>query len=143
VGRSTQVMQGNEILAPTMANMRLQNPANNANFGGGYGGIPGPVPFIASATVPYNLEVRINNPVYHQMPTHLPMEIKNTPSFPSFCAVMTTPISSAYINPTMQNSPPPPPVPQLQNAFFPITSTDCDDSAWAYCSLCASFYFTT
>jgi hypothetical protein len=44
--RSTQVMQGNEILAPTMANMRLQNPANNANPVGGYGGISGSVPFM-------------------------------------------------------------------------------------------------
>jgi hypothetical protein len=83
VCRSTQVMQGNEILAPTMANMRLQNPANNANPVGGYGGSPRPVPFIANTTVPYNPEVRINHPVYPQMPTHSPMEIENTPSFPS------------------------------------------------------------
>jgi hypothetical protein len=117
VCRSTQGMQGNEILAPTMANMRPQNPANNANPVGGYGGIPGPVPFIVNATVPYNPEVRINHPVYPQMPTHSPMEIENTPYFPSFCAGMTTPVSSAYITPTMRNSPPPPPIPQLQNAF--------------------------
>jgi hypothetical protein len=110
-------MQGNEILAPTMANMRLQNLANNVNPVGGFGGVPGPVPFNASAAVPYNPEVRINHPVYPQMPTHSPMEIENTPSFPSFCADMTTPVSSAYITPTMRNSPPPPRVPQLQNAF--------------------------
>jgi hypothetical protein len=116
VCRSTQVMQGNEILAPTMANMRLQNPANNANPVG-FGGVPGPVPFNVSAAVPYNPEVKINHPIYPQMPTHLPMEIENTPSFHSFCAGMTTPVSSAYITPTMRNSPPSPPIPQLQNAF--------------------------
>jgi hypothetical protein len=108
VCRLTQVMQGNEILAPTMASMRLQNPPNNVTPVGGFGGVPRPVPFIASATVPYNPEVRINHPVYPQMPTHSPMEIENTPSFPSFCAGMTTPVSSAYITPTMRNSPPPP-----------------------------------
>jgi hypothetical protein len=83
VCRSTQVMQGNEILAPTMASMRLQNSANNANPVDGFGGVLGPVPFNASATVPYNPEVRINHPVYPQMPTHSSMEIENTPSFPS------------------------------------------------------------
>jgi hypothetical protein len=117
VCRSTHVMQGNEILAPTMANMRLQNPANNVNLVGGFGGVPGPVPFNPSAAVPYNPKVKINHPVYPQMPTHSPMEIENTPSFSSFCAGMTTPISSAYITPTMRNSPPPPPVPQLQHAL--------------------------
>jgi hypothetical protein len=114
---STQVTQRNEILAPTMANMRLQNPAGNVNHVGGYRGIPGPVPFNANAAAPYNPEVRINPLVYPQMPTHSPMEIENTPSFPSFCAGMTTPVSSAYITPTMQNSPPPPPIPQLHKAF--------------------------
>jgi hypothetical protein len=39
VCRSTQVMQGNEILAPTMASMRLQNPTNNVNSVGGFGRI--------------------------------------------------------------------------------------------------------
>jgi hypothetical protein len=118
VCRSTQVMQGNEILTPTMASMRLHNPVNNANPVGGFGGIPGPVPFNVSATMPYNPEVRIQHPVYPQMPTHSPMEIENAPSFPSFCAGMTTPVSSAYITPTMQNSPPPPPVSQLQGMLF-------------------------
>jgi hypothetical protein len=33
---------------------------------------------------------------------------------------MTTLVFSAYITPTMRNSPPPPPVPQLQNAFSPL-----------------------
>jgi hypothetical protein len=110
-------MQGNKILAPTMANMRLQNPANNANPVGGFGGVSGPVPFNATAALPYNSEVRINHRVYPQMSTHSPMEIENTPSFPSFCAGMTPPVFFAYITPTMRNSPPPPPVPQLQNAF--------------------------
>jgi hypothetical protein len=81
VCRSTQVMQGNEILAPTMVNMWLQNSANNVNPVGGFGGVLGPVPFNASATVPYNPEVRINYPVYPQMPTHSPIQIENTPSF--------------------------------------------------------------
>jgi hypothetical protein len=108
-------MQGNEILAPMMANMRLQNPANNVNPVGGYVGILRPVPFIANTIVLYNPEVRINRPVYHQMPTHSPMEIEYTPSFPSFYAGMTTLVASACITPTMRNSPPPPPVPQLQN----------------------------
>jgi hypothetical protein len=72
-------MQGKEILAPTMANMRLQNHANNANPVGGFGGIPGPLPSNASAAIPYNPEVRINHPIYPQMPTHLPMEVENTP----------------------------------------------------------------
>jgi hypothetical protein len=54
------------------------------------------------------------------MPAHSPIEIEPAPSFPSFCAGMTTPISSAYSTPTMRNSPPPPPVPHLQTAFFQL-----------------------
>jgi hypothetical protein len=116
VCRSTQVMQGNEILAPTIANMRLQNPANNANPVGGYGGIPGPVPFIANATVPYNPELRINHPVYPDAYSFAHAD-REYSIFSFFCAGMTTLVSSAYITPTTRNSPPPPHIPQLQNAF--------------------------
>jgi hypothetical protein len=110
-------MQGNETLAPTMAGMQLQNPPSNVNPMGGFGEVPGPMPFNANAATRINPEVRMNPHIYPQMPTHTPMEIELTPSFPSFCAGMTTPVSSVYVTPTMRNSPPLPPVPQLQNAF--------------------------
>jgi hypothetical protein len=114
---TTQVMQGNETLAPTMAGMQLQNPPGHVDPMGGFGGVPGPMPFNANTTTRINPEVRINSHVYPQMPTHTPMEIEPTSSFPSFCAGMTTPVSSAYVTPTMRNSPPLLPIPQLQNAF--------------------------
>jgi hypothetical protein len=121
VCRSTQVTQRNKVLTPMMANMRLRNSAGNVNHVGSFGGVPGPVSFSASAAAHYNPNVRINLLVYPLMPTHSSMEIETTPSFPSFCAGMTAPVSSAYITPTMQNSLPPPPVPQLQNAFSQLS----------------------
>jgi hypothetical protein len=66
--RTTQIMQGNETLVPTMAGMQLQNPPGNVNPMGGFGGVPGPMPFSASTTTHINPEVRINSHVYPQMP---------------------------------------------------------------------------
>jgi hypothetical protein len=101
VCRATQVMQGNEILAQPMANMQLQGAPRtiNVNPVGGFGRVPGPVPFNTTAAVPYNPEVRINPSVNAQMPTHSPMEIETTQAIPSFCTGMVTPAVSAYVTP--------------------------------------------
>jgi hypothetical protein len=117
VCRSAQVMQRNKALAPTMANMRLQNPPGNVNSTGGFEGVPGPAPLNANPNTRFNSEVRINPHIYPAMPTHSPMEIEPTQSFPSFCTRMTTPVALAYVTPTMQNSPPLPHVSQLHNTF--------------------------
>jgi hypothetical protein len=115
VCRATQVMQGNETLAPSMANMQLQGVprAVNVNLGGDFGRVPGLVPSNATAAAPYNPEIRINPP----MNTHSPMEIETTQAIPSLCAGMVTPAVLAYVTPTMRNSLPLPPAPQLLQAF--------------------------
>jgi hypothetical protein len=137
-------MQGNEILAPTMANMRLQNPANNVNPVGGFGGVPGPKPFNASAAVPYNLEVRINYPVYPASGAYsLAHGDREYPIISFFlCGYDHSGFFCLYhaYDAELSTSST---CFSITECFFSIASTDCYDSAWAYCSLCASFYSTT
>jgi hypothetical protein len=136
--RTTQVMQGNETLAPTMAGMQLQNPSSHVNPMGGFGGVPGSMPFNANTTTRINPEVRINSHVYPQMPIHTPMEIEPTSSFPSFCAGMTTPVSSAYVTPTMRKFTTSSTCTPVAECFCPVTSSSCYIPTGSDHSLCAS-----
>ena len=108
VCRSAHNKQRSETLVPPMADMQLDPILNNANNGGNFGGTSGATTSTTDPGMCFTPEVRPH-----------PMDLEPNQARPTFWTGMAVPPPSAYVTPTMRNSPPPPPTFQAPHACAP------------------------